>query len=188
MKNQNKLDHFVIGASSLAEGVSYVQRTLGVDIPFGGEHKIMGTHNHLMQLGNEIFLEVIAVNRSAVPPDRPRWYGLDDPYVRSCIEKQPSLLAWVINTNDLVSLTHRAEYSLGCAEPVSRGDLSWLFGLPTGGELIAGGILPYAIEWQTDTHPSHRMNDPGCRIEKFEIFHPCPTWLERALGRLMHWG
>ncbi|MEE8364674.1 MAG: VOC family protein [Gammaproteobacteria bacterium] len=42
----------VIAADSLEQGVDYVRSTLGVDIPRGGVHQTMGTHNHLMQLGN----------------------------------------------------------------------------------------------------------------------------------------
>ena len=76
------LDHLVVGAASLEQGVTYIQEQLGVAIPKGGEHPLMGTHNHLMQLGNDVFLEVIAVNPDAPTPDRPRWYGLDDPFVR----------------------------------------------------------------------------------------------------------
>jgi len=60
--NLVNLDHLVIAASSLEQGVDYVRKMLGVDIPFGGVHSAMGTHNHLMQLGNSVFLEVIAIN------------------------------------------------------------------------------------------------------------------------------
>ncbi len=184
MKRQIKLDHFVIGAESLERGVEYVKDTLGVDMPFGGEHEKMATHNHLMQLGDEIFLEVIAANRNEVPPDRPRWYGLDDPYIRSCLEKQPALLAWVINTDDLEALAQAASFSLGNTELISRGNLSWLFGLPEDGRLLAGGMLPYAIEWHTDSHPSNGMADLGCRLAALEIFHPNASWLTSALGSI----
>ena len=52
------LDHLVVAATDLKTGVDYVKQTLGVDIPYGGEHQQMGTHNHLMRLGHQIFLEV----------------------------------------------------------------------------------------------------------------------------------
>ena len=154
---------------------------LGVDIPYGGEHLKMGTHNHLMQLGRETFLEVIAINDKAPPPQRPRWYGLDDPYIQSHLEKQPALLAWVVNTPDLDSLIQQARYSLGQAELISRGNLNWHFGLPEDGSLLGAGILPYAIQWHVDVHPSRYMTDLGCAIQTIEIFHPYPNWLESAL-------
>ena len=176
-----KIDHIVIGASYLSEGVDYIKQTLGVDIPFGGEHMKMGTHNHLMQLGDGMFLEVIALNKNIDPPSQPRWYGLDDPYIRLCIEKQPRLLTWVVNTQSLAGLMQQASFSLGQSELVSRGSLSWNFGLPKDGRLLAGGLLPYAIEWHTDTHPSQNMAELGCKLKSLEIHHPYPVWLRDSL-------
>lgn len=177
----SKIDHLVIGARTLAEGVDYVSQIMGVAMPYGGEHVKMGTHNHLMQLGNETFLEVIAINEEMSVPTRPRWYGLDDAYVRHKIAQQPALLTWVINTGDIQQLIKKASFSLGRAEAVSRGNLNWLFGLPNDGRLLGSGMLPYAIEWQTETHPSKGMADLACRLESLHIYHPYPAWLQQAL-------
>ncbi len=180
----SKIDHFVIGASSLSEGVNYLKNVLGVDIPYGGEHIKMGTHNHLMKLGDGIFLEVIAVNKEIAAPSRPRWYGLDDPYTRHCIEQQPSLLTWVVNTQDINGLMQQASFSPGKPELISRGNLSWYFGLPEDGRLLAGGLLPYAIEWHTEIHPSESMADLGCKLKSLVIYHPYPDWLRNALDSI----
>jgi len=181
---QTKIDHIVVGATTLEEGVSYIKSMLGVDIPYGGEHIKMGTHNHLMQLGRDTFLEVIAVNENIAPPNRPRWYGLDDPYTRKCLELQPSLLTWVVNTGNIEQLMQHSTFSLGQPELISRGDLNWYFGLPEDGRLLAGGLLPYAIEWHSDNHPANSMSDLGCKLESLEIFHPYPIWLESSLNSI----
>ncbi len=175
------IDHLVIGAASLKQGIDYVKDFLGVDIPFGGVHTKMGTHNHLMQLGNNIFLEIIAINNEIEPPDKPRWYGLDDPFIRQKIDLEPTLLTWVVNTENIKALIRRAAFSLGKAEFISRGELSWFFGLPEDGRLLGGGMLPYVIEWQTDTHPSLNMANLGCRLRNLEIYHPYSSWLKHAL-------
>ena len=70
-------------------------------MPYGGVHIKMGTHNHLMQIGQGIFLEVIAVNPEIEPPNRPRWFGLDDAFIRQQIEIQSALLTWVVNTGNI---------------------------------------------------------------------------------------
>ena len=62
------LDHLVIGATTLQQGVDYVHDTLGIDMPFGGIHHSMGTHNHLVRLGGEVFMEIIAINPQGSPP------------------------------------------------------------------------------------------------------------------------
>ena len=73
-----RLDHIVIAAADLDSGADYVNEKLGVDIPPGGRHEMMGTHNRVMSLGNDIYLEVIAINPDMDSPQCPRWFGLDD--------------------------------------------------------------------------------------------------------------
>ena len=97
------LDHIVIGAATVAEGVAYLQSELGATLPAGGEHPRMGTHNHLMQLSESTFLEIIAINPAAPAPARPRWFGLDEPFVQAQLRQQPRLLTWVVNTGDLAA-------------------------------------------------------------------------------------
>lgn len=181
---QNNLDHIVIGAKTLADGMSYVQSTLGVNIPFGGVHLQMGTHNCLMQLGKSLFLEIIAINPDIPPPAHPRWYGLDDPFVRQQLRKSPMLLTWVINTRKIDMLLSCSNFHMGNKQPVSRGELKWYFSLPEDGRLLAGGLLPYAIEWQAVTHPAVKMSDLGCRLESLELHHPQPLWLKESLDSI----
>ncbi|OED42964.1 hypothetical protein AB833_04960 [Chromatiales bacterium (ex Bugula neritina AB1)] len=178
---ETKLDHLVIGAASLKQGVDYVKNKLGVDVPYGGAHMKMGTHNHLMRLGNNTFLEIIAVNNETEPPVSPRWYGLDDPFIKQKIVIEPVLLTWVVNTKSIDELMRNSAFSTGSAERISRGALSWYFGLPEDGRLLGGGMLPYAIEWQSDIHPSLNMADLGCALRQLEIYHPYPGWLSSCL-------
>jgi len=178
---KSSIDHLVIGAANLEQGVNFVKNKLGVDMPFGGAHLTMGTHNHLMQLGNGTFLEIIAINNEIKKPNNPRWYGLDDPLVRQQINQEPMLLTWVVNTQNITDLITKASFSAGHAKLISRGELSWFFGLPEDGRLLAGGILPYVMQWQTDFHPSVGMADLGCSLERIEIHHPSSKWLSAHL-------
>lgn len=176
-----RIDHLVIGASNLVQGAAYVKEQLGVDIPYGGAHDTMGTHNHLMRLGDELFLEVIALNPDREPPNRPRWYGLDDPHVRQSLYNRPALLSWVVNTENINKLLQKTRGAFGEATLISRGKLSWYFGLPDDGRLLAGGMLPYIIDWQVDSHPAKQMADAGCRFQGLDIYHPYPAWLDSIL-------
>lgn len=178
---QTRIDHLVIGAKDLAQGIAYVKECLGIDIPYGGVHETMGTHNHLMQLGNNSFLEVIAINPDGEAIEHPRWYGLDDPFVRQQILVQPALLTWVVNTTDINAFLLDAKMSFGKSTLIRRDNLSWYFGLPNDGRLLSAGILPYVIEWQTNSHPSVNMADLGCRLLGLHIHHPYPSWLQTIL-------
>ena len=73
-----KLDHITVIAPTLAEEVMHVRACLDLDVPFGQRHAYMGTYNHLLQLGDTVYLEIVALDPEAEGPARPRWFGLDD--------------------------------------------------------------------------------------------------------------
>jgi len=179
---ETHIDHLVIAAKTLEQGVEYIKDTLGVNIPFGGVHPKMGTHNHLMQLGSDIFLEIISINPEAPAPERPRWFGLDSPHIKTQLADSPRLLTWVVNTTDINSIVKNASFDAGTPEIITRGALSWYFALPENGSLLFGGAVPYAIQWLTEEHPSKKMADMNCRLESLEIFHPQPDNLRTQLG------
>src|SRR5258706_4637367 len=62
LRDMLKLDHISIIAPSLAEGVLHVRTCLDLDVPFGQRHAYMGTHNHLLQLGDMVYLEIVALD------------------------------------------------------------------------------------------------------------------------------
>ena len=177
----SKLDHLVVAASNLEQGVNYIRDVLGVEIPKGGEHPLMGTHNHVMRIGDEIFLEVIAINPEAPPPSRPRWFGLDDPAMQHSLQQRPRLVTWAANTNDLEQLQADTPMGLGEITPLSRGNLSWLFAVPEDGRLLASGFIPNVMQWKTEGHPANNMSDLNCRLLKLTIYHPYAQWLSGIL-------
>jgi hypothetical protein len=187
----NNLDHIVIAAHDLRQGVDYVRETLGVDIPDGGKHQTMATHNHLMQLGNDAYLEVIAIDGDASVPRHPRWFGLDSARMRAAIRQQPRLITWVMNTSNLQQLVEQANFEIGIPTALSRDGLEWEIALPEDGRLLADGMLPYCIQWHSSPHPSQGMADTGCLLQELTIHHNRPRWLDDQLealgaGHLVH--
>jgi len=72
------LDHITVIAPTLGEGVMQARDCPNLDIPFGAGHIYMGKHNHRLQLGNCLYLEIIALGPHGKKPARSRWFGLDD--------------------------------------------------------------------------------------------------------------
>ena len=177
----NNLDHIVVAASSLQQGVDYVHEILGVEIPVGGFHQTMGTHNHVMQLGNDAYLEVIAIDPDAEPPRHPRWFGLDEALVRAAVQQQPRLITWVMNTADIHQVVDTAGFEIGTPTALSRNDLKWEIALPNDGRLLAGGMLPYCIQWHSTPHPSQGMADFDCLLQSLTIHHNRPRWITARL-------
>ena len=79
----NKIDHFAVGAQTLEQGVAALRAALGVEVPRGGKHGAMSTHNCVMQAGNESFLEILAIDPDAPAPGRARWFSMDDPKTKA---------------------------------------------------------------------------------------------------------
>ena len=178
------LDHLTVAALTLEQGIAHVQRALGVAIPPGGSHPLMATHNHLMQLGNGIFLEVIAPDHT-VTPQRTRWFGLDDPGMRASLKTSPRLISWVARVPDLAQALREIDGAIGEAVPVTRGPLSWLISVPRDGSMPFDGAFPTLIEWPAGPHPSTRMADFGCQLEQLSIVYPEGALLTQALDSVI---
>lgn len=179
-------DHFVVGAATLKQGVEYLHDRLEIEVPYGGQHPQMGTHNCVTKLSDTTFLEIIAVDPDGWAPEQPRWFGLDDPHVRASLARSPRLLTWVVNTEAIGAALGGVNIDSGEAVTISRGELRWMFGVPDDGRLLAGGILPYIISWQTlmNGHPAASMADTDLRLNDFRIYTPYPEWVRSHLQSL----
>jgi hypothetical protein len=176
------LDHLTVAALTLEQGIVHIRRALGVTIPPGGAHPLMGTHNHLMQLGDGIFLELIAPD-PAVTPQRTRWFGLDDPGMRARLQNSPQLINWVVRIPDL---GRAPDGAVSEAVRVTRGELSWLISVARDGSMPFDGAYPTLIEWPPGPHPSSRMADLGCRFEQLRMVHPEAARLSNAINSVIH--
>ena len=179
-----ELDHLTVAALTLEQGVVHVERALGVIMPPGGAHPVMGTHNHLMRLGSGIFLEVIAPD-ATLTPQRARWFGLDDPRMRQRLKNSPQLISWVVRIPDLAQALREVDAAIGEAVLVTRGSLTWLMSMPRDGSTPFDGAFPTLIEWPSGPHPSSRMADFGCRLQRVSIEHPEGARLVKALGQIL---
>lgn len=182
---KNKIDHFAIGADSLEQGIAAMKQQLGVDVPRGGKHDAMSTHNCVMQAGNERFFELISIDPDApADPGRVRWFTLDDPNTQSKLKKRPRALCWVVNTDDLDAVIAASPIDLGEVVTFKRGDRSWRLTVPEDGHLPGDGLLPAFIEWSPGPHPSTGQQDLGVKLQKIKLRHPEPEVLVSILEAL----
>ncbi|WP_226738773.1 VOC family protein [Microvirga lenta] len=175
------LDHIVIGARTLEEGVSYIRDVLEVTIPPGGKHPLMGTHNCLMKIGAGTFLEVIATDPASPKPPRPRWFALDEEAQQARIQERPRIIAWVAGTRTLSAHLSTSPTDMGRPIGLSRGGLTWRIGIRDDGSLPEQGLLPVLIEWPSGENPSSQMAEFGIRLERLRLHSPRPAALSDAL-------
>lgn len=190
-----QIDHLVVAASSLEEGVAWCEATLGVTPGPGGEHALFGTHNRLLKLQSDavppVYLEIIAINPQAQPTraaDLRRWFDLDDTALRQRLQQHgPQLMHWVARV-PAIDTAVTALRALGidrgpvlqASRPTPQGLLQWRISVRDDGQRLFGGALPTLIEWGED-HPALTMPDSGLTLTAFEVSHPQTGELRQAL-------
>jgi catechol 2,3-dioxygenase-like lactoylglutathione lyase family enzyme len=170
-----RLDHVVVAARTLAEGVDWCEATLGIAPGAGGRHDFMGTHNRVFGVGSprfpQAYFEIIAVDREASRPSRARWFDLDDSALQRAIANQPRLIHWVARTTDIQAGVRRLRaqgFDPGEVLPAERqtpsGWLRWQIAVRADGRRLCDGALPTLIEWGA-LHPSTALAASGVVLE-----------------------
>ena len=165
----HKLDHIVFGARSLEEGTNFIEKKLGIKLSEVGYQDFMGTHNRVVKVDKDVYLEVIAIDPSSKSPNENRWFNLDNPILQKKLEYSPQMIGYVIETKDKEILKH-------FCTPIeaSRGNYKWNFAMPSlesnffNKELIENGIIPSLINWKSNK-PVYEMKNNQLSLNKIEI-------------------
>ena len=181
----SRIDHIVIGAANLISGTNILEKKLGTEFSPGGEHKIMGTHNQLLKLQSDIYLEVIANNPNVDKPSRPRWFSLDEARTKEKIKHSPRVLCWALEVDNIEDTVKKCGYNPGEILKISRGELTWKITVPSNGMLAENGVLPALIEWPTDQHPTKKLTNNKVSINKLSLFHPEPNKIKSIISNLI---
>jgi len=159
-----------------------VEASLGVRPIPGGRHPQFGTHNALLSLGPDTYLEVIARDPGLPAPGRGRLVDLSEGQV-------PRLITWVLRAHDLASFAQgpaRAAAGIGRIEEGSReqadGSLvEWLLTDPYA--MPMSGAVPFLINWGNTAHPARIFPGAGT-LAGLRIEHPFPEQVREALESL----
>lgn len=190
-----QIDHLVVAARTLHEGVAWCEAALGVAPGPGGEHALFGTHNRLLRLAcaqaPRAYLEIIAINPQA-RPTRPaglkRWFDLDDPTLQARLAQHgPQLVHWVASVPDIAAATRQlGALGIHCgpvltaSRPTPSGLLQWRITVRDDGQRLFDGALPTLIQWD-DTHPAEAMPASGLALRGLTLRHPEAPRLQQAL-------
>ncbi|RYE33879.1 MAG: VOC family protein [Hyphomicrobiales bacterium] len=179
------LDHLTVIAPTLVEGVAHVRDCLGLDVPFGQRHGYMGTHNHLLQLGESVYLEIVALDPDGTHPGRARWFGLDDEkQVRRDWDAGHRLRGWVARTERIDDVLKGREATFGRKVGLPMGAPVFDFAIPDDGSLPWGGAAPSIIDRRGKQRSMASIADLGARLRGFSLEHPQAEALVALLQEL----
>jgi len=164
------LDHILLGTNDLETGIAFVEKQTGVRAQFGGVHPGRGTQNALLSLGERRYLEIIAPD-----PAQPDVKNPLAPELHAL--KQPRLVGWAAHPGNIAAFAEKlraASVEFHGPTPGSRKRpdgrlLEWqTLGLADD----ADGLLPFFIEWASESpHPSAEA-PKGCTLLSFSAVAP----------------
>lgn len=161
-----ELDHIAVSGATLTAATDHVAQALRVQMQPGGQHDVFHTHNTLLGLADELYLEAIAVNPDAPQPSRARWFDLDR------FQGTPRLSNWICRCDDLDRTLAALPDGFGAPVSLQRGDLRWRMAVPVSGILPFDNCVPALIEWEGKVHPASMLAASGCRLKEMHISHP----------------
>jgi len=191
------LDHLVYGVPDLSEAIDDFEKRLGLSPMLGGRHAGLGTHNAILPLEGESYVELIASDPDGPTPNQPRPFGLDT----LC---EPRLVTWAVRSRAIeTDVQHAREqgFDPGIVFTMSRTEpdgetLEWKLSLLP--KPFGDGLVPFVIDWGKSRHPAaapripseaqtHNPDDDPTSYGKLSTFsatHPDPAPIRAALHAL----
>jgi Glyoxalase-like domain len=175
------VDHLIVGCHDLESGIAAIEAATGIRAASGGVHPGRGTRNALLSMGTGQYLEIIAPD-----PAQPTitWFTA----IRGMTA--PQLIGWAAAAVGIDAVARRfRDARIACTGP-TRGSRARPDGTLLAWQTVvldddAGGVLPFFIEWSSDSvHPSVDSPD-GCALARFDAVSPDVAQLTRraqALG------
>ena len=204
MKSQ--IDHLVVAAHSLQQGVEWCEATLGIIPAAGGEHEKYGTHNRLFKIATPAFpvayFEIIAINPDAVIEKKPppmRWFDLDSKQLQAELAKSPRLVHFVVNTDNIQDARHAWKNQgidrgpiIHASRKTPKGLLQWQITVRPDGDRLFNGTLPTLIQWgkpeaadPMQLHPRNHLPRSGVSLKSLTVSHPSASKIKAAYEAIM---
>lgn len=168
------LDHIAVLGETLEEAAAHVEALLGATMLPGGKHARFGTHNQLLGMAPDLYLEAIAIDPNAPAPTDARWFGLDHFRGKARLNK------WICRVDDMQSALAALPMA-GRSVSLTRGDLSWTMAVPEDGKLPFDGLFPALIQWHSPVIPGKLLPAGALSFKGLTITHPEAEALETLL-------
>jgi len=183
MDAKRKIDHIVYAVPDLEKAINEFEKLSGVRPVFGGYHTTKGTKNAIVNLGNECYLEILAIDEENTTVKPPRWMGVD-------LVKTPQITRWSLKSNQLqqdsdILQKYKSEMGIiqGGQRKTGMGDtLTWEMILPLGTPAVE--LVPFMTDWQhSAVHPTLHLPQE-CELVALSFTHPNPNKIQKIFSKL----
>lgn len=182
------LDHILLGCSELEQGIALVEERTGVRAAFGGVHPNRGTQNALLSLGERHYLEIIAPDPKQQTTEASSMANTTATSLLARVKslKTPRLVGWAAHPGDLTAYSKKLrDAGIAFTGPTpgsrKRPDGRVLQWQTLNLQDDHSRLLPFFIEWSTDSpHPADDA-PKGCRLTRFELAVPDPDTFRKLL-------
>jgi hypothetical protein len=214
---KTQIDHIVVVAQTPEQGAAWCEATLGITPQPGGDHPQFGTHNRIFKIATPSFplayFEIIAIKKAATQAintpakgvnlgvnsgkneaKNSRWFDMDDAALQAAVAKEPRLVHFVANTDDIqagraalkaVGIDRGA--AVEASRPTRKGRLEWKITVRDDGQRLFNGALPSLIQWgKTNAeeplrlHPRNTLPRSGVSLQSVAVASPTPEKLQAA--------
>ena len=167
------IDHIVYAVPDFDAALIYLENQFGILPSIGGRHLQRGTKNALINLGNQCYLEILAVDHENTDFHGQRWMGMD-------LIGQPAVTRWAVKSDNIEKeslLLAQFRSDLGVITSGERKTtdgslLKWKMTLPAPAPVVE--IAPFLLDWSKSAfHPCDRL-DSLCELVSLDLYHPQP--------------
>lgn len=180
---KNEIDHIVYCVPNMDRAIHFFEEKLGVTPVIGGKHLTQGTHNALLNLGQNSYLEILSIDHQNTKIQPPRWMGID-------LIKKPLITRWCLKTPDIHKdakiinsiNTDLGQVMEGKREKPNGEIIEWKLTRTLANPIIE--LTPFLIDWSASTsHPTSGLPQ-HCNLHTIELTHPSPKPLNKILNHL----
>lgn len=182
--NHRHIDHLVYCVPDLDTGIKQFEALLGVTAIIGGKHLNQGTQNALIHLGDQCYLELLAVDQDNTRIIPPRWMGVD-------VLTSSKLTRWALKADDIIvdqqilkAYNPALGQLIGGQRQLTSGKfLHWQMTKPLAIPEVE--LMPFITDWSaSELHPCDQLPEL-CKLVNLKLYHPNPEPIKKSLITLL---
>jgi hypothetical protein len=176
------LDHIVYATLDFEKSLNDIEIATGVRPVIGGRHLNQGTKNALLNLGNQAYFEILAVDKTNTSNKGGRWMGID--LIQQDSATRLAFKSKDINAKAEILKKINPKYGqliMGERQLPDQSFLRWEMTLPLARPAI--DLIPFFINWGSGNHPCDKMK-AMLKLEDLKLFDPNAKMLNEDFKRL----